>query len=313
MNNTLQSSFEGLTPIDNKAKLEQKFIVPPFSILDTRQGYWQNRKRIWLSLGIKSEEGRDATCLPKGFDEEKYGVKQAEGTSIFDPVLCELIYKWFCPTNGKILDPFAGGSVRGIVANILSYNYTGIDLCAEQITANKKQANDIIPNNLPIWYTGDSNNIDNLLPLDYKADLIFSCPPYHDLEQYTDDMDDLSNMSWETFKQTYKDIITKIILKLDNNRFACFVVGEIRNSRGFYKGLVPHTIDCFRQGGMWYYNEIILVNTIGTLPIRISGQFGSYRKIGKTHQNILIFYKGDTELIPKYFNAVDNNIPMQDM
>ncbi len=38
------------------------------------------------------------------------------GTSIFDPVLCELAYRWFCPPGGLILDPFAGGSVRGIVA-----------------------------------------------------------------------------------------------------------------------------------------------------------------------------------------------------
>lgn len=36
-----------------------KFIVPPFSVLDRRQGYWQNRKRTWLRLGIKSELGRD--------------------------------------------------------------------------------------------------------------------------------------------------------------------------------------------------------------------------------------------------------------
>jgi hypothetical protein len=32
--------------------------VPPFSVLDARQGYWQERKRAWLSLGIQSEVGR---------------------------------------------------------------------------------------------------------------------------------------------------------------------------------------------------------------------------------------------------------------
>ena len=41
------------------------------------------------------------------------------GTSIFDPVLCELAYRWFCPPGGVVLDPFAGGSVRGIVASKL--------------------------------------------------------------------------------------------------------------------------------------------------------------------------------------------------
>lgn len=41
-----------------KPKLSDRFIVPPFSVLDTRQGYWQERKRQWLALGIKSEIGR---------------------------------------------------------------------------------------------------------------------------------------------------------------------------------------------------------------------------------------------------------------
>lgn len=40
--------------------LAEKFLVPPFSVLDARQGYWQDRKRAWLALGIKSELGRVA-------------------------------------------------------------------------------------------------------------------------------------------------------------------------------------------------------------------------------------------------------------
>jgi len=38
--------------------LAERFGVPPFSVLDARQGYWQDRKRAWLSLGIQSEIGR---------------------------------------------------------------------------------------------------------------------------------------------------------------------------------------------------------------------------------------------------------------
>ena len=33
-------------------------MVPPFSVLDARQGYWQDRKRAWIAVGIKSELGR---------------------------------------------------------------------------------------------------------------------------------------------------------------------------------------------------------------------------------------------------------------
>jgi len=38
--------------------LSDRFVVPPFSVLDARQGYWQERKRAWLALGIQSELGR---------------------------------------------------------------------------------------------------------------------------------------------------------------------------------------------------------------------------------------------------------------
>ena len=55
----VQKAFDGFdVSVDNKAKLEAKFIVPPFSVLDARQGYWQERKRLWASLGIQSELGR---------------------------------------------------------------------------------------------------------------------------------------------------------------------------------------------------------------------------------------------------------------
>jgi hypothetical protein len=38
--------------------LTDQFIVPPFTVLDARQGYWQDRKTAWLELGIQSELGR---------------------------------------------------------------------------------------------------------------------------------------------------------------------------------------------------------------------------------------------------------------
>jgi hypothetical protein len=40
--------------------LADRFGVPPFSVLDARQGYWQARKRTWLAYGIQSELGRGA-------------------------------------------------------------------------------------------------------------------------------------------------------------------------------------------------------------------------------------------------------------
>ena len=49
-----------------RATLAERFVVPPFSVLDARQGYWQERKRAWLDLGIQSELGRGENALPGG-------------------------------------------------------------------------------------------------------------------------------------------------------------------------------------------------------------------------------------------------------
>lgn len=52
---------EGFDPPTQGPTLSDRFLVPPFSVLDARQGYWQDRKRQWLALGIMSELGRGDT------------------------------------------------------------------------------------------------------------------------------------------------------------------------------------------------------------------------------------------------------------
>lgn len=39
-------------------KLADRFLLPPFSVLNAREGWWQDRKAAWLALGIQSEIGR---------------------------------------------------------------------------------------------------------------------------------------------------------------------------------------------------------------------------------------------------------------
>lgn len=226
------------------------------------------------------------------------------GTSIFDPVLCELMYYWFNVPGGAILDPFAGGSVRGIVASKLDMPYCGIELSDAQVKANIEQAKTICEGAVqPNWVQGDSAK---LLPgLAGTFDMIFGCPPYADLEVYSNDPADLSNMPYEAFLGAYSDIIAKACAKLADNRFAVFVVGEVRAKKGHYYNLVGDTITAFKAAGLHYYNELILVNAVGTLRLRAGKQFNAGRKIGKQHQNVLVFYKGDPKQIKAEFGEVE--------
>jgi ParB-like chromosome segregation protein Spo0J len=575
---SLSAIAEEEASAEGSLSLAERFVVPPFSVLDARQGYWRDRRRSWLALGIRSEIGRGDNLLQ--FSETAR--QGSSGTSTFDPVLCEIAYRWFSPPAGRVLDPFAGGSVRGIVAAALGRSYLGIELRPEQIEANRAQAAEIIPRlrgsaeiaqpdrtpdltpieahggirvkrddswalggqplgakartmwrlltlgaydglltagaarspqieraalvaaalglparihtadgnetdetqvcraagaellrhrpgrlsvlrarlrsdaaehprwllvpfgmafepyvadiaeqtaNLPAdaerllvsvgsgatlagilrglaeqgrripilavrvgadpapaldelapgwrdlpdlewidsplayeaaapnllgdlildpmyeakclpfirpgdvlwavglrasaaaqaspaaaeaprWLEGDSLRLDSLLGSEEAPfDLIFSCPPYFDLERYSEDPADLSNLSWAAFLEAYRAIIASCAERLADHRFACWAIGDIRDERGLYRGLISETISAFAAAGMSLYNEMILVTPAGSLPIRVARHFPPGRKVGKTHQQFLVFVKGDPRLAAANCGPIEIEIP----
>jgi hypothetical protein len=397
-------------PPEATRTLAERFLVPPFSLLDARQGYWQTRKRAWLSLGIRSELGRgetgetadgqtgrltfatgvertDDTSLrilgrgakrasPGGSprpatrvgddgktvrgdgagrpvhttpgggagarsvwlgsnadgsrapspgavnDASRRAADQrsnltdapplpewarngtehmASGTSIFDPVLCEVGYRWFSPPGGRVLDPFAGGSVRGVVASLLGRAYTGVDLSAPQVEANRAQAAELCrrtldgdPAPMPEWHVGDSRRLGDLLADEAPYDLLLTCPPYFDLEVYSDDPADLSQAgSCAEFVDGLAEVLEAAVARLADDRFAVIVMGEARDRAGALHGLIPGTVEAAWRAGLSYHNEAILVTMVGSLPLRVGKAFTTSRKVGRTHQSVLVFVKGD--------------------
>lgn len=560
--------------------LQERFVIPPFSVLDARQGYWRERKNIWLALGLVSEAGRDDRLI---FHEARGGsVSQrisgtAHGTSIFDPVLAELAYRWFTAPGARVLDPFAGGSVRGVVAAKLGRFYTGVDLRPEQVEENRRQwaslsevpmaveatvpdntpeltpverigevwvkrddafawagcrggkvrtcrvladgarglvtagsrqspqanivaqmarrmgvpcrvhtpqgelspellaaqaagaeivqhpagyntvivarARDdaaargwteipfgmeceeaveqtarqvanipgdvrrllvpcgsgmslagiltglervgrtdlpvtavvvgadpekrldryapkewrsrvtLVPSGLdyhahapatrlgtieldpvyeakllpfvepgdcvwivgrrqtaeplsvgrsidPGWITGDSREV--VPTLDGPFDFIFSCPPYGDLETYSDDPADLSNMKHEEFLGAYREVIKASVEKLADDRFACFVVGDFRDAAGVYRNFPGDTVTAFLDAGMRLYNEAVLATNVGSASLRAGGQFVKSRKLAKCHQNVLVFVKGDPKRATEWCGDIEVELPEAD-
>lgn len=301
--------------------LVAEFGAAPFTILDARLGPWQERKRVWMQRGLASEEGRgenlafslsaqpEEVYAKKKREENRAGAKMTwkefagkfpdamsqKGTSIFDPVLTELVYRWWCPEGGRVLDPFAGGSVRGLVAAYLGLDYVGIDLRAEQVAANREQAEGFGKlEGQACWSRGDSRDIGNFV--DGPFDFLMSCPPYADLEVYSDDPQDLSNAGgYGEFLEAYRQIISGSVALLAENAFAVWVVGEIRDKSGSYRGFIPDTIRAFEDAGMNFYNEAILITPAGSLPMRVRRQFEGSRKLGKAHQNVLVFSKGSAK------------------
>lgn len=294
--------------------LKDKYGWPPFSVINTISHDWQRRKDEWEVLFQDSTVGRDVrryNATPTNtFSARGADAKQAESISEFDPYLAELMYRWFSREGDIVVDPFAGGCVRGVVASVLGREYHGIDLNREQVIANEVQFKDLQERYTSLagcagWLHGDSEIALRHTP---AADMIFTCPPYYNLEQYTNDPRDLSRQpSYTEFLYKYTKILGNASQRLMPNSFFVIVVSEVREEpRGIEKsnfvGLVPDTIHIMRDiCKLHYYNEIIVMNNIGSLPIRAPKYFDQSRKIGRMHQNCLVFYKGDLRAIEEKF------------
>lgn len=122
---------------------------------------------------------------------------------------------------------------------------------------------------------------------------MFSCPPYWNLERYSDDPSDLSSMPLADFLKAQAAIIAQAVARLRPNRFAVWEIGDVRDADGFFVNLPGLTVEAFEAAGARFYNDAILVTAVGSLPIRVGRQFTAARKLGRTHQNVLVFCKGD--------------------
>ncbi len=319
------------------SSLADRFVVPPFSILDTRKGYWKARKKVWRELiGDMGESRKDTLIAAPGMKycnlylktlkhREQLGVSFSEyldkyvsdevkeregqkvfsaGVSLFDPVLAEIMCKWFTPYKGaKIFDCFAGDTQKGLVFGQCGYEFTGLELRQEQVDINNKV---IADRGLPVRYIcDDGQNVANHFEPN-SQDMLFSCPPYYDIEKYSDLENDASNQgTYEEFLVILQNAFKAALGCLKDDRFAVIVVGDVRDKKtGFYHNFVDDMKRIFAENGCPLYNELILIETVVGAALRAARYMDS-RKVAKMHQNILVFYKGNPKDIAKHFPKIE--------
>lgn len=295
--------------------LSDRFIVPPFSVFNTHAPYWCERMNYWRDLGLCGTNGRVERLSYDNRRMDKYRAKRGKkvneyqnGTSIFSPVLTEIIYKWFTLPNSLIFDPFAGGITRGAIAAMLGHSYLGTDVSYNQVKNNYEKWLDL---KFKWDIKGDAiwNNYSCLCLKDYKdfnPDLIFTCPPYYNLEIYTDLANDFSNLpTYYDFLKSYAECIEMCYKMLKDDSFMVWVVSDVRDKKTTeYYGLVADTIKIGQAAGFKFYNEIILYNDTGNLAITSGDYLNRARKVGRQHQNVLVFFKGNIKNIKSKFGEV---------
>ena len=121
--------------------------------------------------------------------------------------------------------------------------------------------------------------------------MVFTCPPYADLEKYSDLKGDISNMDYDDFMFALESIIRKSCKLLKSGGMAVMVVGEVRDRTGNYYGFVADVIKAFQRcKGMGFYNDAILATSLASAALRAGGNMKS-GKLVKVHQNVLMFKK----------------------
>lgn len=156
-----------------------------------------------------------------------------------------------------------------------------------------------------MWVQGDGEDVGTLvrralrrLGLDQTApaDFVFSCPPYFNLEKYTDHPADLSNLpSTAAFEGKYARIIAECAKLLRHKHLACFVVGNMRPhpSTGELFKLDTCTDNCFKAPGVGCVpiNTAQITTPTGHAPQR-AGRIAGGAKLTPVHQTMCVYAKG---------------------
>ena len=278
----------------DSGKLET-LIATPFSVIDLEKREYKDRKNLWCKFLPALENNREnienKTHRSSTYDFDR----KFKHVSVFNPFICEIVYKWFSAKDCKILDPFAGGAVRGFVASYLDRQYAGCDINKNQIVDNNNYIS-MLDNNKykPVYYNCSSADFTS----NEHFDLLFTCPPYFNIEKYNGGEKDLSMLpTYEVFLEQYDKCFSNCCKYMKNDTFACIVVSNFRGKNGFYHDFVGDTIKIMQKNNYFFYNDMILKTPVGSACIMANNYLKKNRKVAKIHQNLLVFYKGDIKNI----------------
>jgi len=248
------------------------------------------RVRDWRRL--TNETGHDGTRTKtmRGDHDSMY-----TGThSVFPVPLAEwIILRYGGPEGGTILDAFSGGPPRGIVSGLMRYNYIGFDIRQEQIDENMYLIDKLGLGDAVTYVCADGTIMEDVD--DNSCDFGFTCPPYFNVEVYSNLSNDLSNLkSYAEFMKLIGDCARAYFRCLKPDAFICFVTSSFRtvNTTGCNELLdfPGHSIDAFKEAGFYFWQDIILSRNFASAAGRSTTSWKG-KKLIPRHERLLVFRK----------------------
>jgi hypothetical protein len=284
------------------------------NVWDTIKADWLRLKREWNEKineagalkGVQNPmyASRDGCWQgSNGFANVVTGHSHNGNASVLDPVACEVILRFFMPTDGRrVYNPFGGGVQFGFVAGSYGYEYI-----ASEIRQNQCDANNLICQDLKTatWIKSDSSTYEP----EGMFDLAFTCPPYYKVEKYIDydgkppEGEINSFSTYEKFRDALFAGYRIAIDHLNDNRFFVVMTGDSRDKDGAYYCSEAETEMFFKENGLSVYNKITYLECEFTRLAHAKKTL-NMRKFPKREQKIIVGYKGKIASIKDLFPPV---------
>lgn len=281
------------------------------NVWDSTKKYWLRLKEEWNNRisesGIKYSIDNPTFATREGcwqgeagFANVVTGHSHNGNASVLDPVVCEVVLRFFIPKDGKrIYNPFGGGVQFGFIAGSYGYEYIASEIRQNQCDANNKLCSEF---NDVKWIKSDSSTYEP----DGMFDLVFVCPPYYRVEKYID-YDGVipygeinSSSTYDEFKLLLFSGYNKAIAHLNNNCFIIIMTGDSRDKKGAYYCSESETELFLKENGLSIYNKIIYLEAEFTRLAQAKKTL-NYRKFPKREQKIIVAFKGDIDKIKEMY------------
>lgn len=211
--------------------------------------------------------------------------------SVFPAPLAEWIILRYGGVPGTtVLDAFAGGPPRAVITSLMGYRYIGYDIRQEQIDENLEAMERIGITGVQ-YLCADGTSLAATEPV--SMDFALTCPPYYDLERYSDLSEDLSNLpSYEEFDAAMLRCAHAHRRVMKPGAFVCIVTSCFRkkNKAGVNEliDFPGDTIVNFKKAGFHVWQKIILSRNFASAAVRSTTSWLG-KKLIPRHEELLVF------------------------
>lgn len=209
--------------------------------------------------------------------------------SVFSPTLAEQIVLAYSQPGGLILDPFAGGGTRAIIAALHGRRYVGLDIRNDEVDRVNARLRDLGHDHLAQVIHADATAFDWTKEVGAgAAALVMTCPPYWHLERYSNDPGDLSTApTYEGFLAGLRAAAAALAPALAPGALSAWVLGRMVHPKTKELLDLPgHTERVHRDLGHKAHDRVI-VHVRAQQASRV-GSFDNTRRTIRCHEEVVV-------------------------